>query len=182
MNKYGITSSTTTNAADGYGDSTTDDLNDWGTNIGTGWRTLTSAEWTYLLSTRKVTVGVEQASYGQGNVEGKNGLIILPDNWDGSVDANFTYGNSEWSNVYSSTTTPTWAQMEAAGCAFLPAAGSRFGTSVDGVGTYGFYWSSTPDGSDANKAYYLRFNSTGLNSDFNSRYYAFSVRLVLDVE
>ena len=190
VNKYGITSSDAIEVNNGYGDKNGDNgeklKSDWGKTIdatGTTWRTLTIAEWTYLLSTRKVMVSsVEQASYGHGNVEGKNGLIILPDNWDGSVDANFTYGNSEWSNVYSSTTTPTWAQMEAAGCAFLPAAGWRDGTTISSVSSQGEYWSSDAAGSAA-LANNIKFSSNSLSvSDASQRKNGYSVRLVLDVE
>ena len=36
---------------------------------------------------------------------------------------------------------------------FLPAAGYRFGSSLDYVGESGYYWSSEPQQSDANRAY-----------------------------
>ena len=44
---------------------------------------------------------------------------------------------------------------------FLPAAGWRDGTSTDGAGEYGFYWSSTPYESITQDAYYLCFSSWG---------------------
>lgn len=173
-----------------YGTSTTDALkSDWGSRIGTGWSTLTQAEWTYLLDTRKVTVGgAAEASYGHGKVEGKNGLIILPDNWDGSVHASFTYGYSVWSNVYSSTSTPTWAQMEAAGAVFLPAAGCRnamAATTVNNAGSVGYYWSSSPNSTTGGKADFLIFSinsSEYLNFKDSFRKSGFSVRLVYDAE
>ena len=73
--------------------------------------------------------------------------------------------------------------MESAGCVFLPAAGFHNNTTVDGVGTYGSYWSSTVY--DANKAYGLNFESNGnlLNPAYdNDRFYGVSVRLVRPVE
>lgn len=42
---------------------------------------------------------------------------------------------------------------------FLPAAGYRGGSSLHGTGSYGSYWSSTPDGSSTSNAYYLGFTS-----------------------
>ena len=44
---------------------------------------------------------------------------------------------------------------------FLPAAGWRGGASLFSAGEYGTYWSSTPDGSDTQSAYYLYFDSGG---------------------
>lgn len=61
----------------------------------------------------------------------------------------------------------------------LPAAGYRnCSGSVGGVGSHGYYWSSTPDGSD--RAWYLLFSSGGVDVDFYSRCYGLSVRLVQD--
>ena len=192
VNKFGITSSTTLNNTDGYGNVVTEAMKaEWNsdnldiTNGGTyNWRTLTAEEWCYVLETRKVTVnGESKASYGFGNVNGMNGLILLPDGWDGSVHGSFYYGLSAWSNTYSTTSTPTWSQMESAGCAFLPAAGYRYGTSVTNVGTYGGYWSSTANPSYMDSARDASFFSGSLNaSDRNCRSYGLSVRLVRPAE
>lgn len=166
---------------------------DWGiynniiageTEIAAGtYRTLTNAEWGYLFSTRKVTVGgVQKVPYGEGVVNGVNGVILLPDNWDGSVCSGFTYGRSSWSNSFSESTTPKWSDMEAAGCVFLPAAGYRNGTSFYFVGSYGGYWSSTYYSSSY--AYNLLFNSGFVNPQNydGRRYRGFSVRLACPVE
>ena len=52
VNRYGITSSTeNTGSADGYGTSNIECLkSDWGNTIDSGWRTLSRAEWIYLLT------------------------------------------------------------------------------------------------------------------------------------
>ena len=179
---YGLCTNNSINSVY-YGTGTTDALkSDWGSRIGTGWSTLKEAEWAYLLITRMVTVGgAAEASYGHGKVEGVKGLIILPDNWDGSVHAGFTYGNSVWSNDYSSTSTPTWAQMEAAGVVFLPAGGAR-GTTVTGAGSVGYYWSSSSSYADGNNAYYLIIDTYSRRIYDTSRSAGFSVRLVYDAE
>ena len=62
---------------------------------------------------------------------------------------------------------------------FLPAAGFRNGSSLFCAGSYGYYWSYTPDGS-LDRAYSLDFNSDGPVMDFLYRYYGFSVRPVLE--
>ena len=153
VNKFGITSSTATKNTNGYGNVAGEAMKaEWNstnlniTNGGTyAWRTPTGDECVYVFDTRKVTVnGENNASYGHGNVNEVNGLILLPDGWDGSVHGGFTYGSSEYTaNTYSSASTPTWSQMESAGCVFLPAAGARGGTSVYNAGTIGYYWSSS---------------------------------------
>ena len=60
---------------------------------------------------------------------------------------------------------------------FLPAAGYRYDVSVNDVGSYGVYWSSSVD--DENHAYCAYFDSDNLNpQDFDNRYDGFSIRLV----
>ena len=64
------------------------------------------------------------------------------------------------------------------GTVFLPAAGGRWSGELYGVGTYGGYWSSTPD--DEYYAYSLYFNSgiAGLSIWDGIRYVEDSVRPV----
>ena len=127
---------------------------DWGSNaiINGGnttnlWRTLTSAEWEYLLNTRPGA----SSKLGSGNINGVGGLIILPDSWTLPSECSFASGfatinpntHPDW--THNSYTLAQWAQMEAAGAVFLPAAGFRNGAVVFFVGRYGGYWSSTPN-------------------------------------
>lgn len=60
---------------------------------------------------------------------------------------------------------------------FLPAAGCWNTGSQGSVGSYGFYWSSSPY--DSMRAYYLNFRSGNKNVSSNYRYCGFSVRPVI---
>ncbi len=60
---------------------------------------------------------------------------------------------------------------------FLPAAGFRSGTSLIIAGDRGYYWISTPY-SDSSYAYYLYFNNSDRDVDWDSRYDGRSVRPV----
>lgn len=60
---------------------------------------------------------------------------------------------------------------------FLPASGYR-GSSVNYVGSLGYYWSSSLDEGDSNYARYLYFNSDYVGSHVSSRYDGLSVRPV----
>lgn len=60
---------------------------------------------------------------------------------------------------------------------FFPTAGSYNGTSLNGRGSYGLYWSSTY--SSATSARSLSFNSSNVSPQYNiNRRYGFSVRAV----
>ena len=62
---------------------------------------------------------------------------------------------------------------------FLPAAGYRYGSSLDLVGSYGYYWSSSLDADGLYPAYYLNFSSGSVLWYLSSnRYYGQSVRPV----
>ena len=156
---------------------------EWGENAITnggntensGWRTLTAAEWWYLFFTRS---GVR---YAKAQVDGKPGVILLPDDWSTSYYplASTNIDNAAFTtNVIDAS---TWSSsLEAHGAVFLPAAGSRNGTSVSNVKQYGYYWSSTPNGSE--NAIYVTFGDTSslYAESSSSRHFGYSVRLVKD--
>ena len=134
------------------------------------WRTLTIDEWNYILHGRPHCEDL----FSKGRVDGINGLILLPDEWDYSFG--FSPRSEGWkTNDY---TLEEWSIMESHGAVFLPAAGNRYGTDVDYVGSSGYYWSSSArddDGADC-----LSFGSSGVytGSYDYGRYYGRSVRLV----
>lgn len=63
---------------------------------------------------------------------------------------------------------------------FLPAAGWRYGTSLNYAGDNGSYWSSTPGGSDTLNAFNLSFDSGNHSVDWGNRILGLSVRPVSD--
>lgn len=175
---YGINSST----SDIYSGS----FLDWGAaaskDLGYGWRTLTSTEWTYLLDGRTSVA----TRYCKATVNSKTGMVIFPDSYThptgvtAVASANKSIGAAYATNNWSGK---NWTKMEAAGAIFLPAAGTRYGTDVYIMGTYGRYWSSTAgNANDANDAYYLYFYGSLVNpANDNNRYFGYSVRLVQDL-
>lgn len=141
------------------------DFVDWGSNtIGMDapdtWRTLSTDEWYYLFCTRTNA----DKLFGLGTINGINGIIILPDDWTTPQGISFTPSvekglanqggyysdnNFHWlDNTYSLS---DWHSMEAAGAAFLPAAGYLMVGMRDNylygeaelVQNAGYYWSST---------------------------------------
>ena len=127
--------STSTNAADYAGE-----FVDWGTNTICGdapgtWRTLTNAEWEYVLNGRD---NASQLRF-RAQVNNVNGFVLLPDEWtypDG-IALNMEQANTP---VF---TLDDWAVMENAGAVFLPAAGRMKDKSVLSCDDHGNYWSST---------------------------------------
>ena len=138
---------------------------DWGCNaISNGgdkpnqWRTLTKNEWVYLLNTRTTSSGMR---YAKAQVDGVNGLIVLPDDWKTSYyTLNST--NTNLASFTSNTITATqWQTLEQKGAVFLPAAGRREGTSLgSSVGDNGQYWSSNYYSNSS--AHYLVFSNSNV--------------------
>ena len=159
---------------------------DWGTNkIGNDapntWRTLTFYEWKYLLNTRPNASSLK----GVAQVNGVNGLILLPDNWTCPSGVSFKSGfhsnyDVSYYAAYQTFTVAEWSKLESAGAVFLPAASYRYGSNVEYVQYNGRYWSATAHTSY--RAYYLYFNSDGAYMYSMNRYYGQSVRLVKDMQ
>lgn len=170
---------------------------DWGTYMnGTGdfWRTMTIKEWKYLF--------VERANarnrFSMGNVNGTNGMIILPDNWElpegCSFDNNLDWKESTSTNLLYTTRTDyylhntytieQWRRMEINGAVFLPSTGDRNESSniysIYGINEALAYWSSTSNNNY--DGYHIQFMSGQFN--YNTYNYAkcgYAVRLVKDL-
>ena len=170
---------------------------DWGTNEidndpRNTWRTLTSDEWNYVMFNRPNASSLN----GIAQVNGVNGLILLPDNWICPKDVRFKSGFHIYDEIeyYAANQTFTayqWSLLEAAGAIFLPASGTRYGSSVHEVQYAGYYWSASeggvyptdnPDDPLAKAVYILEFYPYLVDIDeFISIYRGYSVRLVKDL-
>ena len=158
---------------------------DWGTNqIGDDapntWRTLTFDEWKYVVYNRPNASSLK----GVAQVNGVNGLILLPDNWTCPAGVSFKSGfhsnyGTDYYAVYQTFTVEQWSKLELAGAVFLPAAGIRRGTNVVSVQYLGTYRSATEGNGDY--AGYLHFLSDGTDTGGNVRSSGRSVRLVKDL-
>lgn len=139
------------------------------------WRTLTWDEWQYLVETRTDA----SSKYAVASVNNVNGFVLLPDNWITPAGITFTSGVSGdyAQNSYSAS---DWTKMETNGAVFFPATGDRSGTSVNGVGAYGGYWSRSGYSGAANSLY---FNNNKVYTAYGiMRSSGQSVRLVQDAE
>lgn len=165
-----------------YGSTANEDIkSDWcvvanAANLGghNDWHTPTYAEWYYLFNTRTNA----SQKYGKGQVNGVNGLIILPDTWTLPAGLSFTPGDKTYAT--NSYTIADWQKMEKNGAVFLPAAGRRFANGLQEP-TIGFYWSSTAYTSNGYYAYDIIFQNYGFTVTYNYRSYGHSVRLVRTV-
>ena len=151
--------------------------------MGSNWKTLSSAEWKYLLDTRSASTvnGTANARYAKATVCSNAGLIIFPDEYThpSGVTAPTSINTTSAEFTVNTYDASAWSQMEAAGIVFLPAAGFRIGSYVYYVGDSGIYWSSTP--LDSDYAYYLDFNSSNVYpADYDYRDSGYSVRLVTE--
>lgn len=173
---------------------------DWGSNIGTGWRTLTNTESNYLFNTRAtVTSGMTGTDNGTAryvkafiNVIKDSGVVVFPDNFImplgvtvASDAGTIIYNGSNWAFKNYRISESDWKKMELAGAVFLPLTGRRKGTSVINA-DMGFYWCSKKTNT---LGYCLAFQNGGLSpsctnyaNNNTTVFYGFAVRLVRDVE
>ena len=179
-------------SATNFGVSTSPDYNDysgsfvdWGTNkIGNDapntWRTLTYNEWSYVVFNRPNASSLR----GVAQVNGVNGLILLPDNWICPAGITFKSGfhssyGVDYYATYQTFTADQWSKLETAGAVFLPASGYRSGAKVSSVQYVGFYCSATEY--DGDFAAYLGVSSDEAFMFADFRYGGRSVRLVKDL-
>ena len=159
-------------------------VNDWGVNeISNGgnqpnkWRTLTQAEWKYLLgqgsSSRRNAnnLHIPVVSIEIDNSNTIRGTMIFPDGHTGSRPIS-----------RSTITLAQWRVYEAAGAVFLPATGHRDGTTVNAL-TTGYYWTSTFETWETGKTRgrEVYFDSQGDQFGYEYTYMGHAVRLARDV-
>ena len=171
----------------GYSQSLSDQSGqaDWGYNAisnggneeNSGWRTMRSSELKYLLEQRVTASGIH---FANACVDGTNGTLIFPDDWDGSVSIN----NADHSLTDFAANTidaSEWESLQAAGVVFLPAAGMRIDDAQTiYVQSGGVYWASNPSSSDMAYTMYFVYEGKNRAIDANYRNYGMSVRLVKD--
>lgn len=96
-------------------------------------------------------------------------MLIFPDGYEFPADfpvdvangiAEVNNNTATWDSITGSISIDNWSKLESAGVVFLPAAGSRDGSTV--YDACGYYWSGTPDVGDASLAYNLNFESYGV--------------------
>ena len=130
------------------------------------WRTLTWKEYDYLFAERENA----KALQGIAQVNGINGLVILPDDFDMPAGLSFQWNpNSNSSDDKFSMNTYSlsqWKKMEDAGAVFWPAADMREKNDAHNAyeNVVGFYWSSSQDSDE----------SFAVCAEFESRYNGFS--------
>ena len=158
---------------------------DWGVNkIGNDapntWRTLTYDEWYYLCYERPNY----DKLFGVAQVNGVNGLILLPDSWICPSGVTFKSGiyedeGEEYYDYAEQTFSASdWSKLEASGAVFFPAAGARDGSDFDTVHYVGYYWSATEFYSGYAYDFYFAPVEAGMSR--LDRRIGHSVRLVQD--
>lgn len=138
------------------------------------WRTLTLSEWKYIINTRNTSSGIR---FAKAKVNGVNGLILFPDDWTSSYYSINSINQNGCNYSDNEISTTQWQTIEQQGAVFLPASGYRYGTSVYGVKSFGYYWSATCSNYDYG-AYYLGFDDLFLSYYILEKYNGYSVRLV----
>ena len=156
------------------------------------WRTLTQAEWNYLLTTRttNVTIGnTANARYTMADIQDGNtytrGLILIPDEITDIMPTEVEWGKINGWTTITTINKNNWAAFEKAGFVFLPAAGYRDGTTINDANQIGHYWSSSYYQLLDARSLYMAANGVvaivGQNSACNKkRTNGHSVRLVRD--
>ncbi len=159
---------------------------DWGYNAisngdnaeNGGWRTMRSSEWGYLLGSRATASGIR---FANACVDGNNGMLVFPDDWDGSVSFNNPdhYSANFADNAVGAA---DWTVLQEAGVVFLPAAGIRVeGTQIAYIHSGGVYWASNPNSEDMAYTMYFFYEGKDRDIDANNREYGASVRLVRNI-
>lgn len=180
------------------------DGTDWGcalrnTAYGNYWRTLTSAEWNYLLTNTnrgsKRFLMVTWKQYHNNNLATTNGIFIAPDGYNGGSTSGYSQWNKTGYTNVKSITSSVANELFEAGCVFLPALGYRQGSyyyeynyhyNPSGYYMFGNYWTATgvtqqPNSSNTPQATAFRFTEDAFDYAYSpQRDRGMCVRLVWD--
>ncbi len=138
------------------------------------WAVMSKDEWYYLMHKRNTKSGIR---YAKAQINGINGIILLPDKWD--VKTHDLKDTNKSDAQYNSNIIELseWNKMELAGAVFLPASGMRVFPMVKKVLSNGYYWTGTPY--NFQDSYSVFFNDNEVNpADYFRRCYGFCIRLV----
>lgn len=150
------------------------------------WRTLTWAEWKYLIRRETgITInGKPNVSYVLANINNQDGLLLLPDGFNpANVSACLSKPIDSWQTTsmnvvsqddhdnrfdYETISLSDWAVLEAAGCVFMVADGwLNYSKSSGSFGhknpNDGVYWIGSEYNAD--RGYVIYFNSRGIPTD-----------------
>ena len=161
-----------------------------GGNVNGQWHTMTREEFGHLIGCQAYdpgwTVGFRanaSSKRGCATVNGRPGLVILPDNWPGLPSGcSFTPTDDNGAFTANQYSASQWASMEARGAVFLPVSTMRMRESTfydwDTGGCWGQeYWLNGVPGSGRAYRFMLHDGDFGLPGSSTS-YYAMPVRLV----
>lgn len=190
---YVFASGSGTTGGTGNASTTEAKLADWGENeIGAyqanTWRTLAGSDWGYVLtSADRSSTRFTKIVLTLSGTTTINGLVLFPDEYThplGTAFANINRTGVTFADG-GSISLAEWAQLEAAGCVFLPSAGIRtYSTArVISDNEKAVYWTTTPSSTSANQAMALYVTDAGVQSSGYSRarYFGCAVRLARDV-
>ena len=185
------------------------DGTDWGcalrnTAYGNYWRTLTAAEWKYLLNNRSgkrfLRATWKQPVYDDDGIlvslMATNGIFIAPDGYNGGSTSGYTEWNqaNKIHSFFGTGYINLVNELLDAGCVFLPALGYRQGSYyyeynyhyTNGDYMKGNYWTATgvtqqPNSANTPQATALRFEKSTINYAYSpQRNLGMCVRLVWD--
>ena len=173
-------------------------ISNGGNQVNSGWRTLTDAEWRYVINTRNTLWGIR---YAKAKINDINGVILLPDDWSPAVYMLYSTDIANVSYNVNMISIDDWVNvLEPHGAIFLPAACNRTASNsnpdcANYINPYlinyeGHYWSSTHYNSgtyNSQNSWCLIFRSETTLSNFigvssDMRRTGCSVRLVRDVQ
>ena len=142
--------------------------------------TLTKDQWVYLFANQQFALC--QVTLDNGTKV--NGVAVAPNGIDQETFLGYGFNEGKLGAGSGSaryTDNPiTQDVIDDNGLLFLPAAGDRNGLSINNVGSYGRYWSTTS--SSATNAYYVSFNASDFYSQISyDRYFGRSVRLASEL-